>query len=729
MIHEVTLGGCRPEPLASYLAGLGVFRIVAEQADPRARASWRGDALVLASRLDADELVAFLAAEYTPTPIVAPWNGGSGFHPKDNTDGIDAITATHDRRFEPYRRAIKTSRAVLARLGMVGKPDKDSKVALLEALRAELDDAALAWFDAALVLVSDGPKYPPLLGTGGNDGRLDFTNNQMQRLATLLLEPTPHGRQLLRACLFGAPARGLEKGAVGQFHPSAAGGANAGPGFTADSLVNPWTYVFLMEGALQFAAAATRRLESVEPGALAYPFSVRAAGVGYGTAGPSDESQTRNEIWLPLWRRPARLPEIRALFGEGRATVAGRRARPAATAVDFARAVATLGVDRGIDEFVRYGFHVRNGLAYFATPLGRWRVRWNRRADLLSDVDEWFQSFRRVAASGPQSLRRALSSLEAAIMDLCRHAEPPPRAVAQVLVALGAAEAALSRSRKTTAEGWVRPVPPLAMNWLDAADDGSAEFRLAASLASTGLRERVVRVRPDARGRPCWAEQDDGRTVWTGSGLCGNLVAVLRRRQVEVARKEGPAPAADAPPAELERRSVFARLGDVRLFVDALVDDERLEELLRGLVLLDWRAAAPELLSANDRDGSPPSGFALLYLASEDPRRIEGALRAASRSELKRLPAFKAPENASRVRNAALLARAAAGDAWGATGAAARRLRGWGLVPLCDAVREPPMRARRLAAALAFAIDKRSVRALVAQVIRPSGPNVEESSP
>ena len=34
----------------------------------------------------------------------------------------------------------------------------------------------------------------PMLGTGGNDGRLDFTNNQMQRLAELLLPagPGPH---------------------------------------------------------------------------------------------------------------------------------------------------------------------------------------------------------------------------------------------------------------------------------------------------------------------------------------------------------------------------------------------------------------------------------------------------------------------------------------------------------------------------------------------------------
>ena len=36
-------------------------------------------------------------------------------------------------------------------------------------LRAELDESALRWLDAAVVLAESDPKYPPLLGTGGND--------------------------------------------------------------------------------------------------------------------------------------------------------------------------------------------------------------------------------------------------------------------------------------------------------------------------------------------------------------------------------------------------------------------------------------------------------------------------------------------------------------------------------------------------------------------------------
>ena len=51
------------------------------------------------------------------------------------------------------------------------------KERLLGHMRAEAPEELLPWFDAAVLLGSDKLHYPPLLGTGGNDGRPDFTNN------------------------------------------------------------------------------------------------------------------------------------------------------------------------------------------------------------------------------------------------------------------------------------------------------------------------------------------------------------------------------------------------------------------------------------------------------------------------------------------------------------------------------------------------------------------------
>ena len=65
----------------------------------------------------------------------------------------------------------------------------------------------MPWLDACFALGEDGPSFFPLLGTGGNDGRLEFTNNFMQRLADVIpfaagAEPTATSKQWLAAALF-----------------------------------------------------------------------------------------------------------------------------------------------------------------------------------------------------------------------------------------------------------------------------------------------------------------------------------------------------------------------------------------------------------------------------------------------------------------------------------------------------------------------------------------------
>ena len=78
-MNRLVLSGCRPEPLAGYLKALGVLRLVSEQEDPGARGAWIDGVFVLETRLSADELVSFFADRYRPTPVITPWNGGSGF--------------------------------------------------------------------------------------------------------------------------------------------------------------------------------------------------------------------------------------------------------------------------------------------------------------------------------------------------------------------------------------------------------------------------------------------------------------------------------------------------------------------------------------------------------------------------------------------------------------------------------------------------------------------------
>ena len=143
----------------------------------------------------------------------------------------------------------------------------------------------VTWLDAVCALTAAGAKFPPLLGTGGNDGRLEFTNNFMQRVVNVIDpetdSPTVRSEKWLRAALFDTRVKDLLVDTpIGQFAPGNAGGPNAATGFAGESVTNPWDYILMLEGALVFSGAVTRRMASTRPGTLSYPFTVRVAEAG-----------------------------------------------------------------------------------------------------------------------------------------------------------------------------------------------------------------------------------------------------------------------------------------------------------------------------------------------------------------------------------------------------------------------------------------------------------------
>jgi CRISPR-associated protein Csx17 len=629
-VHLHVLEGCAPSPLAHYLKALGVLRLVAAQADPSARGFWRDDRFHLVTRLGQAELLDFFLHRYAPTPLVAPWNGGSGFYPKDNKDGIDAIAAGHAERFTPYRAVISRAREAVST--RKESPKHEEKFALVRALRARWRDAELEWLDAALVLTGgdeDGIDYPALLGTGGNDGRLDFTNNQMQRLVELLDPDTGRGRPLaeplLAQALFGHLTPGLEQDkAIGQFLPGGAGGANSTSGFEGKSLLNPWDFVLALEGALVLRVAAVRRLDGHELPQAAAPFAVRGRASGYASASAADES-SRGEQWMPLWTGAATLPEVEALFAEGRLQSGTHRAR---TALGAALAIARLGTARGVSAFERYGYIERNGQANLAVPLGRWTVRPPQTAQapgrlhLLEPLERWVERLRRMEKA--PTLERAARRVEDAMLAVCR-AEGDPLRWQELLIRLGQAEDAIARRRKQAAAENLRPLPRLAGQWFEAARHDSAEFRLAAAIASQGTpgdkargpEQRLGPIRvhclplDPARG---WSDfQSNGKelaadpgVVWRGRTLAADLAAIVQRRVMEASRLSTHAfPLAGRP---------YAHLEDVRAFLLGRTDDARLAGLARGLMALDWEKA-PKPEPSREPPPPLPVPYALLRLA------------------------------------------------------------------------------------------------------------------
>lgn len=624
--NTLSLPGCSPSPLASYLKALGLLRLISEQADASCSACWNGDDFLLDSHLDEESIIKFFLEAYQPSPITAPWNGGSGYYPSDNKTAIDTIRTSSIERFSLYRETIKASQQVIHSLGLKEKPDKDAKDKLLLRARNTFPEESLGWLDSVFVMTDEGAKFPPLLGTGGNDGRLEFTNNFMQRLTELFDFNTglakPAAEPLLRQALFGGVVKGLQDSPIGQFSPAASGGANATTGFDGKSAVNPWDYILAMEGTLLFAAASMKRLEGRAPGQLAYPFCVQPASAGYGSAASSDAKEARGEIWMPLWSNPSSLTEIKTLFSEGRAWV-GKR--PAKSGVDFALATASLGVDRGIAAFTRYAFLVRNGLAYFAVTLQRLQVKRDGFSiDLIASCDHWLQRFLRAAKSdtAPAAISRAANRLEAAIFARSSAAqEDNPATARDILIALGECERVISTRDKWCADNYIPPIPPQPARWVKAADDGSTEYRLAASLASMRaffkgeffpLRRHLepVAVHPE-NAQAWWTDQAPGEVVWK-EGPIANVLCDIMKRRLLMAKK-----------SSLDSWPEYARLSawpcDIAAFIENRIDEKRFAQLLWGLSLVHFtkhsdKSNQPTQPLGAERDEMPSAFYAQLKL-------------------------------------------------------------------------------------------------------------------
>ena len=687
-LHRMT--GCAPTPLANYLKALGILRLVAEQVDPAARGWWQDESFCLLTRLTHEELGEFFLNSYQPTPIISPWNKGSGFY-KSNDPGLSPMESSTAERFQSYRMGVADARELLDSVAhadsviraikartktnksfqtelqrevLTSSDTLKQTIALIEQLsekpgiseadqkgfqeematiqsliapatkpatKAQADKLKASagykrvlaaaerrfksrkatlipdcrrswrgphagWISAAVVLDEEGtPTWPSLLGTGGNDGNLDFTNNLMQRFGELFELSSPDGccrptaRTLLRNALWSEPSNQSTSSAIGQFQPGSAGGANSSTGTDGNSLVNAWDFVLMMEGSILFSARTTRRLAPNESSRASAPFAIRAHATGYPTSGT--EKAQRGEQWMPIWSQPATLPDLASLLGDARLQLGRQIAnRP----VDAARAISRLGVARGIDSFVRFGYLERNGQSTLAVPLGRIRVHQHPRAFLIDDLAPWLDRLQRRARdkNAPARLGLAERMLADSVLAALTHDDSPDRWQAILRNAIHV------EALQATGSGIdAGPIPSLRIEWIDAIGfDCSAEVRLAVALGSAAAGyakngRAIDPVRhhwlPLERGGRRFKTSDkrlakDSRVVVSGRDPIADCAAIVERRLIEAGMKGE---------RRLKLVSPFgaaARLDDLALFLGGHIDVQRVFDLARALMAVKW---------------------------------------------------------------------------------------------------------------------------------------------
>jgi hypothetical protein len=315
-LPTLLLPGLRAEPLTGYLGALGVLCLLHEQADPKAQGCWGHDGFQISSKLDSAALVDFFLHRYQPAPIAAPWNSGSGFYDPSPEGAITRIQNSQEPRLAHYRRTLATISQVLTSTGCTDGPTH--KLELLKALKAKLPPKGRRYLDTVLTIDGDDVEYHSLFLTGGNDGRLEFSRNFMERIVLLLLDGDQGSESLLNAALFDQISEHLEPVSLGVHSPGSVGADSPGPG----SLSNPWSAILAMEGSLLLRGGRCKTVYQAAPGTSALP-----------------KETYHRDLTLPLWVKPLSCPEVQ------------RRLR-----------------QTDHQSFIRYSFLRRNGQSYFAVP-------------------------------------------------------------------------------------------------------------------------------------------------------------------------------------------------------------------------------------------------------------------------------------------------------------------------------------------------------------------------
>jgi CRISPR-associated protein Csx17 len=330
--------------------------------------------------------------------------------------------------------------------------------------------------------------------------------------------------------------------------------------------------------------------------------------------------------------------------------------------------------------------------------------------ELLSDVDSWLISFREKAGSekAPASVGRALRNLDSTILALCK--ERGSGRVQDVLIALGGCERTVARSIRWARQANVRPVPPLSGQWLSEADDGSPEFRLAASLASVygnyrdgdgqtslmPLRSQMEPVNVWTKGghmRVSFAEVASRDVVWAEGDPVSAMNSMMSRRVMRAIQS--------GLTCYPDRGWIYSDLSDIAAFVEGHVNLYRMVDLLWGLVLLDWPAVGGDAVTRSVSSSSPGAAYELMKLcfSGGSVRDVEVPLVAEVHK------------------------RASLGNSFAAVQLAVRRLRGSGLVPALESVDLSRDMARRTAAALLFPLGSYQVKSIAERVLRPEAKN------
>ena len=592
MIAEIrlpvlALPGLSPDSLGNYLASLGLLRVLSRKW-PSTRIAWCEEVLQVVGgppTLDEllDELVRIAGTQGQPDVPKREWT-------------------QYDKAWSDAQK----------------KGTKAKSGAPLALWQAEAPESQLQFF-AAHAVPHARVSFNPLLGSGGNAGRRDFSAGWKRAVDVLAAAPkaakgrgkkkvgrggdaaaAPDTRRSeLNAFLLGHPLTWLlDKLAAGSWFSGATKLYNSGQAPAREGQLSPWAMVLACEGLSLLAGSASRRLGARARAIGAFPFVTQpVAPEAAGEAG-----RILGEIWTPIWARPMSLAETTTLFSRGRAELHGRGA---VTPAAFATAIRERGVDAGIREFRRFTLG-RTTSANTFEPRLEARFSLDTSTELASRATS--STLERVTALIEQRgfprdrkvgqrwrFEGLRGPIEAALLDV---AAEPNRSDAGIAL-LDAIVTALDRidRNRNFREGNVRwePLPPEWLPSLFADGHPGVEARLALSVVSAfpvaqpfavyrfGVEWKYARTYANYTH----AERPPARWVWGPGDLARVLGAVLARSLLDRESNAGKSRVGRAP--------LPATTYQVRHWLDGDLDESLFSAWLSRLALFDWRRVPQEV--------------------------------------------------------------------------------------------------------------------------------------
>lgn len=594
----LSLPGLAPDSLGNYLASLGLLRVLSRRW-PSTRIAWRDEVLrVVGGPSTLDDLLDELVR-------IACTQGASDVHKREWTQ--------YDKAWSDAQK----------------KGTKEKSGAPLALWQAAAQEPDLELF-AAHAVPHARVSFNPLLGSGGNAGKRDFSAGWKKAVDALTTAPrADRGRARrkaagscgeapaldgrlceLSALLLGQPLTWLlEKLQAGSWFSEATKLYNSGQSPAREGRISPWAMVLACEGLALLGGGASRRLGARARAGGAFPFVTQPVAPG----ADKEAGRILGEIWTPIWSRPMTLAEATTLFSRGRAELRGRGA---VTPAAFATAIRTRGVDAGLREFRRFTLgRTTSGHTFEPRLEARFSLGTGTDAmgiagtSVLERVTAMIEQrgFPRDRKVGTRWRFEGLRGpIEAALLDV---AAEPNRSEAGIAL-LDAITTALDRidRNRSFRKGKVR-WEPLPLEWLPslfAGEQPGVEVRLALSLVSAfPLAQPFATYRFGVEWKygPRYAhythtEHPPARWVWGPGELARVLGAVLSRRLLDAGLDADNTPHSRAP--------LPATITQMNQWLAGRVDESLLAAWLSRLALFDWRQVPRALRTLIHKELRPP---------------------------------------------------------------------------------------------------------------------------